>query len=75
MFECILMLCKCRRIQNDQVIDGIHALKILESILGKCRMTGIAGEIILHSASGEFNGTCRTVNRVNQFGTASQSGE
>ena len=65
----ILMLCKSRRIQNDQVIDSLHLFQILEGIFNKSNMTGITRKIHLYVGIHQFYGLGTAVNGMHHLCT------
>ena len=50
------MLCKGRRIKDNEVVFIIRSVQELESILTESLMTFVAREIEFHVLSGEFDG-------------------
>ena len=66
------MLCKCRRVENDEVIVVVAGVcKIFKCIFSKSLVARVVTEIQLYIAVGELNGFLRTVHRVYKLCTTS----
>ena len=68
--QCVAVLGKCRRVQDDEVVLVTHAVEILEGILCIGCMTAVTGKVQLYVLVCQINGFCRAVYGVHQVGIA-----
>ena len=62
------MLGKGWRVEDDEVVGvGLHAVEVVEGILGKRLVALVAGVVELHVALGEHHCLARAVDRVHQL--------
>ena len=72
MMQGATMLGKGWRIKNDKVVRSIciNVFQKFESVLAESLVTLITREVQFHITTRQFYRLCRTVNRVNQFGSS-----
>lgn len=73
--QCSTVLCKSRRVKDDEVIFVAIFLKELEGILTESPVSGVVWEVHVHISVGQFDGFARTVDRVHDFRTATHGVE
>ena len=64
------MLCKGRRVENDEVVFAIVGIKEFESILAESLVTLVARKVEVDIGIGELNSLSATIYRVHQLGSA-----
>ena len=65
------MLGECRGVEDDEIVGvALHAVKVVESILGERLVALVARIIKFHIALGKHHGLARAVNGVHQFSAA-----